>query len=758
MRPIFLIAAAALFPGAAAVAEAPDSLPATATLLPLPASIAPRAGAFALAGSSLSFGSRIPGEAAAAARFKELVTRAGLQPFPAGKGRQIRFRKDAAVKGAEAYRLDVTPKAVTVSASSDAGLFYGATTLWQLVQKAGRNGTIPAMTIDDAPAFGWRGVMLDSCRHFQPVEFVKALIDRMALDKLNVLQWHLTDDQAWRLQIDKYPKLTAVGAWRQDAGAAGFDANGRPMLYGGFYTKDQVRDVVAYAAARHITVVPEIEMPGHATAAIASYPELGSSPTPPKSPSPDWGILYSLYNTDDATFTFLENVLDEVMELFPSRYIHVGGDEALKDEWAANPKIQAKRKELGLASDDKLQGWFTARIGAYLEKRGRRLIGWDEILLGDVPPSATIMSWRGIGGAITAAKAGHDTVLSPAPDLYLDNRQSDSGDEPPGRGAIIDWKRVYAFEVAPPSLTADERKHLIGLQVNEWTEHARTTDYVERMIWPRAAILAELGWSKPGPRDWNSFAPRLAAELGRYRALNLGYDVTPLIPQMDLSGTPAAPQAALRQQAGIGTIRYTTDGSAPTAASPAYQAPVAMTGLLTAQAFLNGAPVGPAQSFRVDAAALRTRDVAQMQLCTGAGKIPLRLEDDGPIDGKRAIHWLDLMQPCWKWPAAPMDGATRVEARVGSVPFNFSIGAAVNKISFRKPETPEGELEIRLDDCDGPVVAKLPLAPASGNSGVTTLTGALAPQTGAHTLCATFTQARLEPVWVLDKLTLLGAQ
>ncbi|HMI19260.1 MAG TPA: family 20 glycosylhydrolase [Sphingomonas sp.] len=751
------IAAAALLPGAA-VADAPGPSVATVSLLPMPASIVPKAGAFALVGSILSYDTHDKGAVAAAARLNELLVRAGLPAIANGKGRAIRFRRDATIAGGEAYRLQVTPNAITISAGSDTGLFYGATTLWQLVQRAGPAGSIPAMTIDDAPSFAWRGVMLDSSRHFQPVEFVKALIDRMALDKLNVLQWHLTDDQGWRLQIDKYPKLTQIGAWRQDAGAAGFDAEGKPVTYGGFYTKDQVRDVVAYAAARHITIVPEIEMPGHATAAIAAYPELAATPTPPTSASPDWGILPNLYNTDDATFTFLENVLDEVMALFPSRYIHVGGDEAWKDQWAANPKIQAKRKELGLASDDKLQGWFTARIGAYIEKHGRRLIGWDEILLGDVPQSATIMSWRGIDGAITAAKAGHDTVLSPAPDLYLDNRQSESDDEPPGRGALMDWKKVYAFEVAPPSLTEEERKHLIGLQVNEWTEHARTTDYAERMIWPRAAILAELGWARPAQRDWDAFAPRLAAELDRYRALHLGFDVTPLVPQADLSGSPAAPQVALRQQAGIGTIRYTIDGSAPTAASLAYQAPIAMTGTLTAQAFLGGAPISPAQSWPVDAAALRTRFGTQLELCTGAGKIPLRLEDDGTTNGKRVVHWVDVMQPCWLWRAAPMDGASRITADVGSVPFNFAIGDAVNHITFRKPETPEGELEIRLDDCNGPVVAKLRLAPAKANAGVTTLTGTIAPQTGVHLLCATFTQNGVDPIWVLDKLTLSGPQ
>ena len=754
---LMLIAAVAFFPGAAA-AEAPIPRPATVNLLPLPASITPRKGVFTLAGSTLSFDAHDAGAAAAAARLNELLSRTGLPAITAGKGRPIRFRRDASIGGGEAYRLEIAADRITIRASRDAGLYYGATTLWQLIQQAGPSRSIAAMDVDDSPAFGWRGVMLDSARHFQPVEFVKALIDRMALDKLNVLQWHLTDDQGWRLQIDKYPRLAQIGAWRQEPGAAGFDAAGRPVLYGGFYTKAQVRDVVAYAAARHITIVPEIEMPGHATAAIAAYPQLASTSAPPKTPSTDWGILPNLYNTDDATFTFLENVLDEVMELFPSRYIHVGGDEAVKDQWAANPQIQAKRAALGLASDDKLQGWFTARIGAYLERHGRRLIGWDEILLGDVPQSATIMSWRGIDGAIAAARAGHDAILSPAPDLYLDNRQSDSADEPPGRGAIVDWKRVYAFEVAPPSLTKEERTHLIGLQVNEWTEHARTTDYAERMIWPRAAILAELGWAKPGARDWNGFATRLAAELGRYRALHLGFDETPLLPQADLSGTPAAPVAALRQQAGIGTIRYTTDGSVPTVASPAYQAPIAMSGMLTARAFLHGAPVGPAQSWRVDAAALRTRDAAQFDLCLNPPKIPLRLEDDGPVGGKRAIHWVDLMQACWMWRGAPLDGVTRIEARVGSIPYNFSIGEAIKKVVFRKPETAEGELEIRLDDCDGPVVAKLPLAPAKGHSGVTTLIGTIAAQTSAHNLCATFTQNGPDPLWVLDTLTLSGPQ
>ena len=294
--------------GAANAAELP--------LLPMPASVRVESGNFAFAQSGI--GARGAGERAAADRLRDLLARSHRPQLSFSKSGRIRFLHDRSVVGDEAYRIRVSDGAVDVSASTDAGLYYGAETLWQLIVSAGQGSHIPALTIEDHPAFSWRGLMLDSARHMQPVGYVKQLIDRMAAAKLNLLHWHLSDDQGWRIQIDRYPRLTSVGAWRQDAGAAGFDPKtGKPILYGGYYTKAQIRDVVSFARSRHVTIVPEIDMPGHATAIIAAYPELASTPNPPKAPSPDWGILPNLLSPEDSTFTFIDNVLDEVMALFP---------------------------------------------------------------------------------------------------------------------------------------------------------------------------------------------------------------------------------------------------------------------------------------------------------------------------------------------------------------------------------------------------------------------------------------------------------
>jgi hexosaminidase len=425
---------------------------------------------------------------------------------------------------AEGYSVSATPKGVVVKARTPAGLFHGAVTLWQMLTVTplqGGVGQIPAIEIRDAPRFAWRGLMLDSVRHYQSPEYIKKFIDDMARHKLNVLHWHLTDDQGWRLQIKKYPKLTSVAAWRVPEGQApraDIDPKtGKPRLHGGFYTQDQARDIVAYAAARHVTVVPEIEMPGHATAAIVAYPELGVSPAANnlKEVPSDWGVYENLFNVEESTFDFLQNVLTEVIDVFPSEYIHVGGDEAVKPQWEASPRVKARMKELGVADAHALQGYFIQRMARFIESKGRRVIGWDEILEGGIPPNAAIMSWRGIDGAIAAAKAGHDTVLSPAPDLYFDHWQS-AGDLSPGRSNTLSLEMVYNFQPMPASIPQEQRGHILGVQANLWTEFMRTEARVDYMTFPRIAALAEVAWSAPERINWADFQRRLDPQLRRY--------------------------------------------------------------------------------------------------------------------------------------------------------------------------------------------------------------------------------------------------
>lgn len=730
----------------ASASEGVQDLP----LLPMPATVSIHRGAFSFAHASIR--AEDAGERLAAGRLLSLLAK-GTGPRLSGRG-QIRFHRDGTILGSEAYRIRVEPHFVEVSAGHDAGLYYGAQTLWQLMASAGPSKQIPAMEIEDSPAFSWRGVMLDSSRHMQPVAYIEQLIDRMALVKLNTLHWHLTDDQGWRIQIDHYPQLMSVAAWRQDAGAAGLDpTTGRPIFYGGFYSKAEIRKVVAFARTRHVTIVPEIDVPGHATAIIAAYPNLASTPKPPSAPSHDWGILPNLLSPADRTFTFLDNVLDEVMPLFPGAFIHMGGDEAVKDQWKSDPFAQAKIRALRLKDEDALQGWFTARVGAYLHQHGKRLIGWDEIMQGEIPADAAITSWHGVDGAIAAAKAGHDAVLAPAPDLYLDNRQSDSGDEPPGRGEIVSWKRLYDFNPSPPSLTPEQRRHILGLQVNLWTEHVRTTDYADRMIWPRAAVLAELAWSNPA-KDWPRFAQRLVAAMDRWRALGLRFDEVPLEPQAKYVADHGPLRVELRQPANIGAVHYALEGAGLSFASPLYNGPLSITAgtRLSARSFLGTTPLGSVKQWIIRPELARTQTASEMELCSSA--IPLRLEDDGPTRGVRIVHWVDIAHPCWIWRSAPLDLAKSIVAEVGRLPFNFAIGDDIKKITFRPPATAAGELQVRRDGCDGPLIASIPLQFATRTSGDAQVQGPIHEVSGSHDLCMTFTQRDLDPFWVLDRLTL----
>jgi len=496
----------------------------TAAIIPAPASAMPLDGTFRMSATAPVWSDGSPDGDRIAHYFADLVKRTrGWEltvathprsgPAPAG----IAFlgSMDPGLSP-EGYALTILPSGVQLSAIDDRGLLYGAVTLWQLIGIGEQTQvSLPAMHIEDEPRFRWRGLMLDSARHYQSPEFIERLIDWMALHKLNVLHWHLTDDQGWRLEIRKYPRLTEVGAWRVPAGAT--------QLYGGYYSQEVVRRIVQHAKDRNVTIVPEIDVPGHATAALVAYPELGVEGSVHSAVPADWGVYPNLFNVEDGTFVFLENVLREVLELFPGQYIHVGGDEAVKDQWHASPRVQALMRERGIADEHALQSYFIQRLGRFLSAQGRRLIGWDEILEGGLAPDATVMSWRGIEGALAAAATGHDAVLSPWPTLYLDNRQGADVAEPPGRGRVIRLEDIYRFDPMPDALPAELQRHILGVQANLWTEHMRTEERVQWMAVPRAAALAELGWSPARRLDYPDFRSRLESATGWYRALGYGY-------------------------------------------------------------------------------------------------------------------------------------------------------------------------------------------------------------------------------------------
>ena len=729
------------------------------TLTPAPAKVVRAEGAFKLSAATRIHVAKGDGEAMGVAlQLADLIQRSrGFRPLvvqgapAAGEAAIVLTREGPA---GEAYKLEIAPTGAAIAAAQRAGLFYGAMSLWQLATPDAAKGAVdlPAAAIEDAPRFAWRGLMVDSARHYQSLDTLKAIIDAMAAHKLNTFHWHLVDDQGWRLEIKAYPKLTQVGAWRTDPGAA----RAYPK-YGGFYTQDQARELVAYAAARNVTIVPEIETPGHALAPIVAYPELGAAP-PDASKMGDWGVFPWLYNTDDATFAFLDDVLNEVMDIFPSTFIHVGGDEAIKDQWKANPKIQAKLKDLGLKDEHELQSWFIQRVGKTLERRGRRLIGWDEILEGGLAPNATVMSWRGIDGAIAAAKAGHDTVLSPHPVLYLDNRQSASPNEPTGRGRVVSLKDVYAFDPAPAQLTPDERRHILGVQANVWTEHMQTDARMEQMAFPRALALAERGWSPESGSSWDSFARRLPAEMARLKILGVAANTVPFEPEPVLSaGEDGKTRVTLSTALGIGEIRYTTDGRAPTPASPAYAGALDLPkgAVVKARAFVDGRPLGRERALTVEPAALWTRTSGQLKRCTD--KVTLKMIDDAPRDfDKRAMFDVDILNPCWIWEGADLTKGALLTARVGQIPFNFQVGKDRDTIPLRAPATPEGELEVRLG-CAGERIAALPLGKAPREPGVSTIGGRLPARSGKVDLCLTFTSKTVDPFWVIDRVTLKPA-
>ena len=671
----------------------------------------------------------------------------------------ISFAIDAAAPaGDEAYALTVSSSGVDVRARTPSGLFYGAVTLWQLSSADGGGFPVAlaAMRIEDAPRFAWRGFMLDSARHLQSVEEIKRFLDQMALAKLNVFHWHLTDDQGWRLEIKRYPRLTDVGAWRTPAGKAGRDADGKPVRYGGFYTQAQAREIVEYAAQRHITVVPEIELPGHAQAAIAAYPEFGVTGKAP-AVSADWGVHPYLYNTDDATFAFLENVLGEVMDVFPGTYIHIGGDEAVKAQWQASSKVQAQRRALGLADEQELQSWFIKRIERFIVSKGRKLIGWDEILEGGLPPEATVMSWRGTKGAVEAAKQGHDVVLTPSNVTYFNRLQSDASDEPPSHDYPTPLRAVYDFEPVPVELTEAEAVHVLGTQANLWTEHVRTEPRMEHMAFPRLAALAEIAWTPRAEREWTGFLQRLAPQMQRYRKAGIAAADSAFAVRFDFATEAAAQEAkvSLRNQTGFGELHYTLDGSEPTPQSPRYSQPLSVTLDTTVRAntFFEGRALSASRTKRIDAEAMRTVNAEQLQTCSNG--LVLRLEDDEPAGDRRAVLPVDISNPCWIWKDVDLAGIRALRVEAADLPFNFQFGTDPLPGKLRKQATREGELEVSLDGCDGKRAGTARLAAALRDGGVAILDVPIDATTGRHDVCLRFTRDHHDPFWAIDRIQLL---
>ncbi|WBY09179.1 family 20 glycosylhydrolase [Sphingomonas sp. 7/4-4] len=742
-----------------AVLAATPALAQVPRLLPVPAEL--HAGKGALAVSQKTTLVAPDGDAGArnaAERLAELI--AESRGFKLGVGSRasgpsIHFVRAASGKP-ESYRLEVTSRGAVITAGDDAGLLYGAVTLWQAMTQVPGKGAveIPAFGAVDAPRFGWRGLMLDSARHFQSPAYVRKLIDWMAVNKLNTLHWHLVDDQGWRVEIKKYPKLTEISGWRHPA-----TASGAPQLprVGGFYSQDEIRSIVAYAAQRNITIVPEIEMPGHALAAIRAYPELGTGVAIPPGTESDWGVFPWLYNVDDKTFEFLENVLDEVITLFPSKYIHVGGDEAVKDQWKGSAEIQARMKALGIKDETALQAWFMHRIGEHLTKRGRKLIGWDEILEGgEVPADATITSWRGIEGAITAAKAGHDAVLSPSPTLYFDHRQGAGDSEPPGRLDVMDLKTIYGFDPVPAEIPAAQQHHVLGLQANLWTEHVRTEERAAWMTFPRASAVAEIGWSAKGASDFGGFIDRVIPQMARMHGLGLNAAISAFEVKPDVDYTPGSDSVtvSLANQAGL-EMRYTIDGSAIGAKSPVYAGPfkAKLPFELKAESVHEGRGVIGAIAQKVTQQSVRWRSDEALKTCTN--RVVLALEDDYPATGKRAVFVSDIFNPCWLWDKAPVGDAKQIAITVGQIPFNFQVGKDRDGIKFQPPATPEGEFVVYADKCEGPRIAVLPLASATGNPGLTRLVAPLAPRAGTGTLCITYTAKGVDPLWAIDAVELV---
>jgi len=670
----------------------------------------------------------------------------------------------ASVVGETGYRIVSDAQGVQVIARSAGGAFYGGVTLWQLLTPPGwirgAVAEIPKGVIDDYPRFTWRALLLDSGRHFQSLADIKKLIDWMSLEKLNVLLWHLTEDQGWRLEVPKYPALTSIGACREAVGLDIELTRAPDKPYCGFYTEAEAREIVRYAAARFITVVPEIDLPGHSQAAVAAYPWLGVTGKRP-SVWTDWGVSPWLLKPDEKTLQFVDDVLDEVMRLFPSKYISIGGDEADKRQWNASPELRTRMRRLGLENMDQLQSWFTSRVADHLVKHGRTPVGWDDELVAGakLPASEVVMSWHGNDEghvALEAAAQGHDVIMAPQESLYFDHYQSGLPDEWPGQPPMATLQQAYDTAVIPKGATAAETKHIIGVQGELWTELMPSSARDQHALFPRVAALSELGWSAASVHDWNGFLQRLVAELGRYRALGIGYADSAFAPAFDVTaGSKGMLRVSLSNQANFGEVRYTTNGTVPTPTSPQYVHALEFSaqGKVTLRAATfgpGGFELAAARTRVLDASTLLNRDGSELASCSN--EPGMRLGGNQTAQGTSPVYKVDVGNMCWLWRQAPLEGIQHVTLTAGRVAWRF--GDEAKDAVVRPKASAAGEFEIHADSCTGPLLASLPLAPGTRSDGQDELnaTVSTSKSNAARDLCIFATGDPRDGQWVLARV------
>ncbi len=561
----------------------------TVNIIPQPVAIQAADGYFTIDASTKVVFNRSDKKTATAVAFlvSAIKERSGIDLSKTKKGKKsiTFYLQPNSELGSEGYLLNVTAKDIEIKATSSAGIFYAIQSILQTLPAIRTNAplAVPAMNVKDYPRFSWRGMHLDVSRHFFSTDVIKQYLDLMAMYKMNTFHWHLVDDQGWRIEIKKYPLLTKVGAWRVDKTLLNWRV--RPQAtpneipdYGGYYTQDQIREIVKYAAVRNITVVPEIEMPGHVASVFAAYPQLSCTKLAqlPLTGGDYTNVASNYCAGNDSTYQFIQNVLSEIIALFPSKFIHIGGDEVEKGPWKVCAKCQGKIKSEGLKSEEELQSYFIKRIEKFMIRKNRKMIGWDEILEGGLAPQAAVMSWRGETGGIEAAKMKHEVVMTPGKPCYFDHYQAGPDGEPAAIGGMNTLKRVYDYEPIPAVLSPEEAKYVMGAQANLWTEFVTSAEHVEYMVLPRMLALAEVVWSPPSTRNWPGFLGRLKPQFKAFDQLGLHYSKGNYVVDFkpELVGTKL--NIALSTEMPEGDIFYTTDGTVPTGASLKYQTPIAV--------------------------------------------------------------------------------------------------------------------------------------------------------------------------------------